>query len=169
MRPTAGEGVEVYSLASAKTGTSYSIYVSLPDSYGTSESSIYPSSSSWMAIPISRRQGLALARNTPTASCRKLSSSASVTGRARTCGTGTTPRPGSRGSRPPAASLPEAPPLSSPSSRRSSFPGPRPITGYPSTAAYAGSWATPTAGSSRSTRSPMHRMTSGSSSPRAHR
>lgn len=41
MRPTAGVGVEVSTLASAKTGTEYSLYVSLPDSYAGG-SSTYP-------------------------------------------------------------------------------------------------------------------------------
>jgi Predicted hydrolase of the alpha/beta superfamily len=40
-RPTAGGGVEVSSLASSSTGTTYSIYVSLPDSYETG-SGAYP-------------------------------------------------------------------------------------------------------------------------------
>ena len=42
MRPTAGEGVEVHDLASAATGTSYAIYVGLPDSYASGGSESYP-------------------------------------------------------------------------------------------------------------------------------
>jgi predicted alpha/beta superfamily hydrolase len=42
MRPTAGEGVDVDSLVSASTGTTYSISVSLPDSYQSGASADYP-------------------------------------------------------------------------------------------------------------------------------
>jgi predicted alpha/beta superfamily hydrolase len=41
MRPSVGEGVEVSSLTSSNTGTSYSVYVSLPDSYASGDS-VYP-------------------------------------------------------------------------------------------------------------------------------
>jgi predicted alpha/beta superfamily hydrolase len=42
MAPKAGEGVEAASLASASTGTTYSIYVSLPDSYASEPGASYP-------------------------------------------------------------------------------------------------------------------------------
>jgi uncharacterized protein len=42
MRPTAGEGVELSTFASASTGTAYAIYVSLPDSYGSGAGGVYP-------------------------------------------------------------------------------------------------------------------------------
>lgn len=42
MEPKAGEGVELSSLASTATGTTYSLYVSLPDSYAFGASASYP-------------------------------------------------------------------------------------------------------------------------------
>jgi predicted alpha/beta superfamily hydrolase len=42
MAPTAEEGVEVSRLESSNTGTTYSIYVSLPDSYASGTESAYP-------------------------------------------------------------------------------------------------------------------------------